>query len=263
MKKFFALALVSILLISAAAASGQKESGKDLSLQNVVDKGTFVLGLDDSFPPMGFRDENGEIVGFDIDVAREVASRLGTELVPQPIDWNAKEQELATGNIDCIWNGMTVTDELKEAILLTDPYLVNQQVVVVRSADKDKYKTTADLANAQSIAFEGGSAAESVLGDLNIDESKLLSQEKQLDTFLEVKTGSSDIAVVDKTLAQSICGTGDYKDLTFVDVGFAEEEFAVGFRKSDSELCSQIDELLAKYATDGTIAGLKEKYGIN
>ena len=99
MKKFFALALVSILLISAAAASGQKESGEDLSLQNVVDKGTFVLGLDDSFPPMGFRDENGEIVGFDIDVAREVASRLGTELVPQPIDWNAKEQELATGNI--------------------------------------------------------------------------------------------------------------------------------------------------------------------
>ena len=215
------------------------------------------------YDPMDYKDENGEWVGFDAELAEKAFGELGYNVEFVEIVWETKIVSLNAKEIDCIWNGMTVTDELKEAILLTDPYLVNQQVVVVRSADKDKYKTTADLANAQSIAFEGGSAAESVLGDLNIDESKLLSQEKQLDTFLEVKTGSSDIAVVDKTLAQSICGTGDYKDLTFVDVGFAEEEFAVGFRKSDSELCSQIDDLLAKYATDGTIAGLKEKYGIN
>ena len=113
MKKTFCI-LVALLLSFSLFAGGASESGVDNSLNDVLEKGQFVLGLDDSFPPMGYRDENGEIVGFDIDCAREVCNRLGVELVPQPIDWNSKEQELMTGNIDCLWNGFTITEERKE-----------------------------------------------------------------------------------------------------------------------------------------------------
>ena len=146
MKKVLSLFLVSALVIVSAFAQGAKDDGVDNSLNNVLERGTFILGLDDSFPPMGYRDENGEIVGFDIDTAREVCNRLGVELVAQPIDWNAKEQELATGNIDCIWNGFTVTDERREQMLFSDPYVDNAQVIVVRG--DSPVQTIADLEGA-------------------------------------------------------------------------------------------------------------------
>ena len=114
MKRLLSFILVVMLSTAAIFANGASESGVDTSLTDVQEKGTFILGLDDSFPPMGFRAENGDIVGFDIDTAKEVAKRLGVELVSQPIDWNSKEQELATGNIDCIWNGFTVTPERED-----------------------------------------------------------------------------------------------------------------------------------------------------
>ena len=103
----------------------------DNSLQAILDKGTFVLGLDDSFPPMGYRDDNNNIVGFDIDLATEVCERLGVELVVQPIDWDSKEMELSTGKIDCIWNGMTITDERVETMFIPAAYIANRQVIIV------------------------------------------------------------------------------------------------------------------------------------
>ena len=150
MKRLLTLLLVSLMAFTLAAA-GAAESKGDTSLDDVVAKGTFILGLDDSFPPMGFRDENNEIVGFDIDTAREVASRMGVELVTQPIDWNSKEQELATGNIDCIWNGFTVTPEREKVMIFSEPYLRNAQVVVVRG-DSD-VNTLEDLAGGIIIGF--------------------------------------------------------------------------------------------------------------
>ena len=120
----------------------------------------FVLGLDDSFPPLGFRDDNNNIVGYDIDLASEVAKRLGVKLECQPIDWAAKEQELNTGKIDCIWNGFTMTAEREEALSFTKPYLDNAQVVIVRS--DSGYKTLADLAGKTIGLQAGSSAAEAV-----------------------------------------------------------------------------------------------------
>ena len=133
MKKILSVSFIALIASALLFAGGASESGEDTSLVDVQEKGTFILGLDDSFPPMGFRSESGEIVGFDIDTAKEVASRLGVELVAQPIDWNSKEQELATGNIDCIWNGFTVTPEREKVMIFSEPYLRNAQVVVVRS----------------------------------------------------------------------------------------------------------------------------------
>ena len=139
-------------------ATGAKEdTSVDNSLKKVLEKGQFVLGLDDSFPPMGYRDENGEIVGFDIDVAKEVCKRLGVELVTQPIDWTAKEQELQTGNIDCIWNGFTITEERLEAMTFSEPYVDNAQVAVVKLSSG--FNTLADL-KGKIIGVQAGSLAE-------------------------------------------------------------------------------------------------------
>ena len=179
------------------------------------------------------------------------------------IVWETKIVSLNSGEIDVIWNGMTVTEELQEAILLSEPYMVNQQVLVIRTEDADKYTSQADLAEAGTIAFEGGSAADNILSEMEgISEDQLLSMDKQADTFLEVKSGTSDVAVVDIALAKDMAGQGDFTDLMYVDVGFASEDFAVGFRKEDTELCAQIDELLAKYKEDGTMDELGEKYGV-
>ena len=115
------------------AVSGLALAEGDASVDNILEKGTFILGLDDSFPPKGFRDENNDIVGFDIDVAREVAARLGVEFIAQPISWDAKELELASGTIDCIWNGMSITPEREESMAMTFPYLNNQMIFYTRA----------------------------------------------------------------------------------------------------------------------------------
>ena len=149
LKKVFAslLALVMLLTLSAAVA-------EDNSLQAVLDKGTFIIGLDDSFPPLGYRDENNDIVGFDIDVARAVAEKLGVEFIAQPISWEAKELELSSGNIDCIWNGMSITPEREESMAMTFPYLNNQIVCYVK--DDSDITSLADLAG-KSVAVQNGS----------------------------------------------------------------------------------------------------------
>lgn len=157
--------LVALLAAGAmvfAGGSKESKSSGDQSLNKVLEAKRFVLGLDDSFPPMGFRNEKNEIVGFDIDVAREVCNRLGVDLVPQPIDWNSKEQELNTGKIDCIWNGFTITDERKANMEFSDPYVNNAQVVVVKA--DSPVKTLADLAG-KEIGVQAGSSAEEAIDD--------------------------------------------------------------------------------------------------
>ena len=124
MKKVLSLVLVMMLALGGAAMAQE-----DNSLKAILDKGTFVLGLDDSFPPMGYRNEENEVVGFDIDVASEVAARLGVEFVAQPVDWSSKELELASGNIDCLWNGLSITPEREASMAMSFPYLNNQIIL--------------------------------------------------------------------------------------------------------------------------------------
>ncbi|MDR3193098.1 MAG: transporter substrate-binding domain-containing protein, partial [Treponema sp.] len=147
--KRIGMAVFLVLTAVAVFAGARKEtastaSGGDRSLETVLAEKKLVLGLDDSFPPMGFRDENNEIVGYDVDLAKEVARRMGVELTLQPIDWNAKEQELNTGEIDCIWNGFTITEERKQNLLFSPPYLKNAQVIVVKG--NSPVNTLKDLA---------------------------------------------------------------------------------------------------------------------
>ncbi len=175
----------------------------DTSLQNVLDKGTLILGLDDSFPPMGFRDDSNNIVGFDIDLATEVAARMGVELVVQPIDWDSKEMELSTGNIDCIWNGMTMTDERIASMYFAKAYIANEQIVIVPT--KSPINAVADLKD-KTVGLQKGSSSLVAL-----EKTEVYSQVKEVvefadnvTAFLDLKANRIEAFVVDSVAGRYI-----------------------------------------------------------
>ena len=176
----------------------------DDSLQKILDRGTLILGLDDSFPPMGYRDDNNEIVGFDIDLAKEVANRLGVELVLQPIDWDSKEMELNSGNIDCIWNGMTITDERLESMFIPKAYIANEQIIIV--GEGSGLETKADL-KGKIVGLQGGSSAlEALESDTATYESvkEVVEYADNVSAYLDLKAGRIDALVVDSIVGYYI-----------------------------------------------------------
>lgn len=259
MKRLVAILLVLASLLPAIYAQGASEDGIDTSLQDVLDRGTFILGLDDSFPPMGYRDENGEIVGFDIDVAREVCARLGVELVCQPIDWNAKEQELATGNIDCIWNGFTVTDERREVMTFSDPYVDNAQVLVVRG--DSPVQTIADLEGA-TIGVQAGSSAQDAIEDTPgfLDTiGEVVEFRENLTALMDLEIGGCDAVVMDLLVANdNINRSGS--DFRILEETLTNEEYAIGFRLGDIALRDAVQAQLDAMATDGSLAEIAVKW---
>lgn len=271
-KKFAALLLALALVISLAAcakkpvveepAAPETPVAED-DLTYVTKNGKLLIGYT-VYEPMNYTDANGKFTGFDTEFAEAVCQKLGVTPEFVEINWDTKVIELDAKSIDCIWNGMTITDELKENIAVSDPYVKNMQVVVIRTADAAKYTDTASLSAANLVA-EAGSAGESVIKD-NADLSKAtyVSVSKQTDALLEVKAGTSDAAVLDWTLAKSMVGEGtDYADLQMVDgVELSVEEYGIGFRK-DSTLCTKVNEIMAELIADGTLPALAEKYGLS
>ena len=258
MKRLLTLLLVSLMAFTLAAA-GAAESKGDTSLDDVVAKGTFILGLDDSFPPMGFRDENNEIVGFDIDTAREVASRMGVELVTQPIDWNSKEQELATGNIDCIWNGFTVTEERKKAMTFSEPYVKNAQVVVVKA--DSPYKTLADLSG-KTLGLQAGSSAQDAVDSMPEFKATLAEEvgfKDNLMALMDLEIGGVDAVAMDLLVANDNINRSG-KDFRILDETLVEEEYAIGFRLGDYALRDAVQAELEAMAADGTLAEIATKW---
>src|SRR5690606_24398916 len=194
--------VLTLMLISAFLLAGCSTAKKDTSWEDVKKKGVFVLGLDDSFPPMGFRDENGQIVGFDIDVAKEVCNRLGIELKLQPINWDAKEQELNTKNIDCIWNGLTITPERQKNILFTKPYMDNRQVVIVR-ADSG-ITSLAGLAG-KTLGLQAGSSAKDALTskpDFEASLANVIEFDENMTALMDLELGGLDAVLMDEIVAR-------------------------------------------------------------
>ncbi len=183
-----------------------KASEDDTSLQYVLDKGEFILGLDETFPPMGFRDEKGEIIGFDIDLATEVCSRLGVKLKLQPIKWTAKEMELSGKTIDCIWNGMSVDDERIEKFDLSKPYIANKQIIIV--SEESGIKTKADLAGKRIGVQADSSAIGAVQADKATADSfaSLDQYDSNDDAYLDLKAGRIDALVVDEVYGRYMIG---------------------------------------------------------
>ncbi len=258
MRKTIAVALVFAVTM-CVFAGGKKDSGADMSLENIQQKGIFVLGLDTSLPPLGFIDESNEIVGFDIDLAREVCSRLGVELKCQPINWAAKEQELNTGNIDCIWNGFTITPERADAMAFTEPYLDNAQVIIVRG--DSGYKTLADLAGKTIGLQAGSSAAEAVAANPEFKSSlkNIVEFKENLTALMDLEIGGVDGVVMDLVVGNySIKTTG--KNFVVLDEHLSSEQYGIGFRKNDIALRNAVQKTLEEMAGDGTVREISTKW---
>lgn len=258
MKKFSLTLLMICGVVAVLFAGGSKDS-KDNSLDYVMNKGTFIMGLDDSFPPMGFRNENNEIVGYDVDLAREVCRRMGVELVLQPIDWAAKEMELNTKKIDCIWNGFTMTPEREETLCFSKPYLRNAQVIVVRS--DSPYNALGDF-KGKTIGLQAGSSAQAAL-DSAVEFKSSLAEvaefKDNLIALLDLELKGVDGVVMDLLVANdSINRSG--KDFRILSESLAPENYGIGFRKNDNMLRDKVQQILEEMAEDGTVASYSEKW---
>ncbi|NLK27596.1 MAG: amino acid ABC transporter substrate-binding protein [Clostridiales bacterium] len=236
-----------------AAASTEKTTG-DNSLQYILDRGKFIIGLDDTFPPMGFRDDDNNIVGFDIDLAKAVSDKLGVELVLQPIEWDAKEQELATKNIDAIWNGFSITEERLINLTMSKPYMENSISLVV-TKDSD-IATMADMAG-KTLAVQSGSSAEEAL-DHEANKAfkdslgKINSIASYVTALMDLETGNSDAVLMDSVVANYMI-TEAGKDFVVLDEHLVAEEYAIGFRKGEEALCEAVNNALKELKADGTV----------
>ena len=243
---------------STTSDAAKDNQGSDKSWDKVKEKGEFVLGLDENFPPMGFKDDSGEIVGYDIDLATEVCSRLGVTLKIQPINWDAKDVELNTGNIDCIWNGFTIKEDRKKTILFTEPYMDNQQVLVVKG--DSPYNTIDDL-KGKKVSLQAGSSAADALNS-RADFKDTLKEVAELKDnslcLMDLETGATDAVVMDEIVARYYIQMkkDNYKVLD----GLTSEQYGIGFRINDVALMNKVQDTLKEMAKDGTIKTISEKW---
>lgn len=260
MKNKTVLKLVAGIMAATFLFTGCGSSGTaDKSWDKVKEKGEFVLGLDESFPPMGFRDENNEIVGYDIDLAKEVASRLGVKLKLQPINWDTKDQELNTGNIDCIWNGFSIDDERKKNFLFSDPYMNNQQILVVMA--DSSFNSQADLAG-KTVALQAGSTAGKALDsktDFKASLKEVVALKDNNLCLMDLQAGNVDAVAMDEIVARYYVQMKGEK-YRVLDDGLAAEEYGVGFRKNDTALMTKVNDTLKEMAKDGEIAKISNKW---
>ncbi|WP_134701291.1 amino acid ABC transporter substrate-binding protein [Ammoniphilus sp. YIM 78166] len=255
MKKLASLFLSLGMILSVAAGCSNSDSSTQAGSS---ESKALVIGIDDKFAPMGFRDEKNEIVGFDIDYARAAGEKMGVEVTFQPIDWKAKESELNSGRIDLIWNGYTITDERKEKVLFTKPYLANAQVIVTK-ADSDIAKIS-DLAG----KVVGLQALSSAADALNANEVK--SQVKSITEFpdnvlalSDLKIGRLDAVIIDEIVARYYM-TKEEGTFKIVEESLAPEEYGVGVKKGNEALLAELQAALDQLNQDGTAATISEKW---
>jgi len=258
MKKLFTLLLAAILLLSCCALA------EDAGLANVLEKGKLVMGFDEAYPPMGFVDENGEHVGFDIDLAKEVTKRMGVELVLQPISWDAKELELNGGNIDCIWSGLTITDERREQMLFTMPYLANEQIMVVM-ADSG-IASVADTAG-KVLGTQAGSASVDVL-EANPDVKNALAEIALSDDFvaalMDLRLGGIDVLLIDSVVGNYYIGQQDDPSaFAVLPEVLQAEEYGIAVRKDEVTLADAINAQLIAICEDGTLDTIRAAWFAN
>lgn len=242
MKKLLALFLAVIMVAACFAGCGKAN--------------TLTVGITD-FAPMDYKDDNGNWIGFDAEMATLFAESLGKKAEFVEIDWDNKVLELDSGNIDCVWNGMTLTDEVKSAMSTSNAYCNNAQIVIVKKADADKYKTAKDCKKLK-FAVEAGSAGKE---QAEANGFKYTEVKDQATALMEVKAGTCDAAIIDSLMAGAMVGEGTgYADLTYT-VPLNSEEYGVGFKKG-SELTEKLNEFFAESYKNGTIQEIAEKYGV-
>lgn len=238
MKKLFAVILMVMLV-----GCGQK-----------VDDDVLVIGVDDTFAPMGFRDEKNELVGFDIDLANAMAEKMDIEIEFQLIDWAMKETELNGKNIDMIWNGYTITEKRKEQVAFTEPYLENRQIIVVLADStiqtKDDLKGITLSVQKESSALEAVLAEETVASSLK--DGKPVEFDTNIDCFMDLEAKRSEAIVCDEVLARYVIKQRGEDKYRILEDNFGTEEYGIGVRKEDTELLEKLNDALAECIQDGT-----------
>lgn len=252
MKKVISV-LMTLVMCMALTACGSSSAS---DLEYVKNKGTLVVGVTD-FEPMDYKNENGDWIGFDADVAVGFAESLGVAVEFVEIDWDNKVLELDGKQVDCIWNGMTLTDEVKSSMSCTKPYLNNAQIVVVKKEKAESCKTVEELANL-NFAVEAGSAGQEVCEEKGL---KFTPVKSQADAVLEASAGTSDGAIIDSLMAAAMVGDGtSYSDLTYT-ITLNSEEYGVGFRKG-SDLTEKLNEYFDSAMESGSMDVWAYRYGV-
>ena len=250
-----------VLLLGLAILSGCAQKKTD-SFETLKEKGEIVVGLDDTFVPMGFRNDKGEIVGFDVDLAKEIFTRIGLTPKFQAIDWSLKESELNNGNIDVIFNGYTITDARKEKVNFSDPYLDNRQIIITMATSD--IKTKADLAGKVVSVQKESSAYDAVTSDgdvvANLKDGQLITFDSNLELFLDLEAGRSDAIVLDEVLARYVLLTKNAAEYRILEDNFGNESYGIGFRKADTTLRDKVNEALKETIADGTFDQIKKVY---
>ena len=250
-------AIACTMSLTACGAGTGAAGAADSDVAYIQDKGTLVVGITD-FAPMDYKNDNGEWIGFDADMATKIASALGVKVEFVEIDWDNKILELDNKSIDVVWNGMTLTDEVKNSMECTKPYLNNAQVVVT-SADKASSITDTAAASGLSYAVEAGSAGEAAAADNGFEYTSVTSQ---ADAVMEVAAGTSDACIIDLLMAGAMVGeVTSYPDLATTSVELTSEEYGVGCRKG-SDLAAYINDQFKSLYDDGTINKIAEIYGV-
>ena len=253
MKKMIALMLALLMIASCLTACG---NNSDSDLAYVKKNGKLIVGITD-YAPMDYKDENGQWTGFDAEFAQLVAKELGVEVEFFLLsDWGQKFYELETKNIDCVWNGMTITEEALLNANVSDPYVINAQVIVMKADVVGNYADT-DSLKGLAFAVESGSAGEAALVDIGITDYVALQD--QTSALMEVAAGTAQACVIDITMANAMTGAGtSYADLA-PGISLTSEEYGVAFRK-DSDITAEFNKIMAKLIADGTLQALADKY---
>lgn len=250
-----------ILIVVVVALVGCKEKEEFDKSEALFERGYLVMGMDDTFAPMGFRDKAGELVGFDVDLAKAVSESMEMEIKLQPIDWSMKETELNSENIDLIWNGYSVTDARKEKVNFSDIYLENKQIIL---STKDDIKTKKDLAGKKVAVQNASSSLEAINKEPEILDTFKDGEPVLFDTnheaFLDLESGRSDAVVADEVLAKYYIRQKDGINFNIAKEDFGEEVYAIGVRKGDKELLNKINETLKTLRDNGKYDEIYNKW---
>ena len=256
MKKSIAWILTVLMMLSCLAGCGGNSSDSDMAY--VKKNGKLIVGITD-YAPMDYKDENGEWTGFDAEFARLFAQELGVECEFFVIaDWGQKCFELDSKNIDVVWNGMTITDEVTLNTSCSDPYVINAQVVVMKADVVGSY-TDAESMKDLTFAVESGSAGEAAIVDLGFTD--YVAVQDQAKAVMEVSAGTADACVIDITMANAMTGEGTSYDDLAAGISLTSVEYGVGFRK-DSDLTAEFNKFMDKLIADGTLQALADKYSL-
>lgn len=265
MKKILSIVTAAVMMFSLAACGSKDAVKTDANvleeLSELQDAGTLKIGYT-IINPLNYTNDAGEFVGFETEFSTAVCEKLGVKPEFVEIDWDAKETELNSKNIDCIWNGLTINPEREASMEISTPYLENRQVLVVKKENVDKYKASLD--GARVVAEAGSAGEELATGDNEMfAAAEFTAVQSQATALMDVSSGTSDVAVIDYVMAGGSVGEGtSYEDLELIDLDFESEQYGVAFRKG-SDVCAAANAAMAELAADGTLGAIAEKYGLS